>query len=662
MHKLLLLFAIVLTTALASLAQTDTTAVPEYVIDTRQEPITEWMAERSGMKKLRWTRDVLWFNLDKPMDFHNQAHSYMRLINLFDPTNPVSVENVRKVEDLLSKSIPVQVIHVLFVPEGQQADSTYAREMIARHELRMPVALFTSEDPQEVFEIGQMPYMALTFSGGRIHRKYNGPAEAKELKEDIDDILAKAAIPLSIMGRLNSTELVMNQIPKKLIAAPTHLVYAPGQNRMYVSDHQRDRILLVDLDGQINERIGENGGGYRDGYISNAKFNGPAGLAFDSKTGMLYVADTHNHAIRQVNTRNRQVTTILGTGTPASLIPNEVYGTTAAIHSPTDLVLRKGKLYISMTGFNQVWEMDLITQSAKPLAGTGELITLDNTQALEAAFEGPGSLAIDDDGNMLVLDKISGNVRSLNPELGVSTIFYNDSNEVKLISPASIASIDGQILITDPLAHKVYQLKNGTISTWTGSGEKGYENGKKGSLGWPSGLGMAAGELIITDEYYGLLRTTSPKKPRLETFDITGIGGLLGFEQGITSDNQYHFPEVRIGEGTNTINFKVDPGEGYVVLDHGRNEISLADGKDTTRKMRIDGWFGGEATFEVDNVPGNYYLQFEVYCTYSPIDNPNIIYYKSLAVLLPFHEETVGKSTFSFTIPLNENIDHTLLP
>ena len=658
----LLVFVFALSLAVSFSAQTDTTEVPVKKPDTRQAPIKEFMDERSGNAKLRWTRDVMWFNLDKPLDFHNEMHSYLRLINLVDPANPVCVENARKVEEMFGKSIPVQAIHVLFVPEGQAADTAYARAMIMRHELHLPVAVFTSEDPREVFEIGQMPYMALTFSGGRIFKKYNGPAESKELSPDIDGILARAVIPAKVMGRLQPTNLVMNQVPRKLIAAPTHVVYASGQSRLYVSDHQRNRILLVDLDGQINERIGENGGGFRDGVINNAQFNGPSGLAYDSQTGMLYVADTHNHAIRQVNTRNRQVTTILGTGTAASLIPKEVYGTTAPIHSPTDITLRGGKLYIAMTGFNQVWEMDLITQAARPLAGSGDLQTVNNTDALEAGFEGPASLAFDAEGQMLILDKITGNVRSLNLETGVGTVFYNDSSEVKLISPASIANVDGQILITDPLAHKVYSLSEGELSIWVGKDEHGYKNGKKGTLGWPSGMAMAAGELIITDEYYGILRTASPKKPRLGTFSITGFDGLLGFEQGITSDTQHHYPETRISDGLNTLNFKVDVGDDYVVLSHGRNEIAIADGKSTTRKMRDDGWFGGEAVFEVDNVPGNYYLQFEVYCTYSPIDNPNIIYYKSMAVLLPFHEETIDKSTHSFVIPLNPNIDHTLLP
>ena len=41
--------------------------------------------------------------------------------------------------------------------------------------------------------------------------------------------------------------------------------------------------------------------GFYDGFISGAKFHGPAGLCADPTTGDLYVADYTNHRIRKIN-------------------------------------------------------------------------------------------------------------------------------------------------------------------------------------------------------------------------------------------------------------------------------------------------------------------------------------------------------------------------
>jgi len=46
------------------------------------------------------------------------------------------------------------------------------------------------------------------------------------------------------------------------------------------------------------------GGGYVDGVGTVAKFNAPYGVSVDS-TGNVWIADTHNHMIRQINTAGR---------------------------------------------------------------------------------------------------------------------------------------------------------------------------------------------------------------------------------------------------------------------------------------------------------------------------------------------------------------------
>lgn len=58
--------------------------------------------------------------------------------------------------------------------------------------------------------------------------------------------------------------------------------------------------MITDLSGKFLEEVGGNGAGLRDGSFREAAFNRPQGLAYSPQQNLLYVADTENHALRQV--------------------------------------------------------------------------------------------------------------------------------------------------------------------------------------------------------------------------------------------------------------------------------------------------------------------------------------------------------------------------
>ena len=61
------------------------------------------------------------------------------------------------------------------------------------------------------------------------------------------------------------------------------------------------RIVVTDLQGEFLSQIGGNGPNLIDGSFSDAAFNRPQGLAYSAQRGCLYVADTENHALREVS-------------------------------------------------------------------------------------------------------------------------------------------------------------------------------------------------------------------------------------------------------------------------------------------------------------------------------------------------------------------------
>jgi len=91
---------------------------------------------------------------------------------------------------------------------------------------------------------------------------------------------------------------------------PVDVVALPD-GALAVADLGNDRIRRVTVDGTVTTLAGTTSG-YRDGPVTGAAFDGPAGLALDSD-GSLYVSDRFNHRIRRIDPAG-QVTTVAGSG------------------------------------------------------------------------------------------------------------------------------------------------------------------------------------------------------------------------------------------------------------------------------------------------------------------------------------------------------------
>ncbi len=82
-------------------------------------------------------------------------------------------------------------------------------------------------------------------------------------------------------------------------------------DNIIVADFRNARIRKVTQDGQVTTIAGSSQG-FANGYVSYARFYGPAGVAID-KAGNIFVADYANHRIRKI-APDGAVTTIAGSG------------------------------------------------------------------------------------------------------------------------------------------------------------------------------------------------------------------------------------------------------------------------------------------------------------------------------------------------------------
>ena len=158
------------------------------------------------------------------------------------------------------------------------------------------------------------------------------------------------------------------------IAEPSHTLSFPGKvlacdEALFIADSNHHQIVEAGPDGPIRRRFGSGQPALLDGPAGVAAFAQPQGMAVID--GRLYVADTENHAVREVNLGSGAVRTIAGTGVQAVRAGLGGPGRSTPLSSPWDLAADGRTLYIAMAGTHQIWSLDLDHETVTPFAGTG---------------------------------------------------------------------------------------------------------------------------------------------------------------------------------------------------------------------------------------------------------------------------------------------------
>ncbi len=88
---------------------------------------------------------------------------------------------------------------------------------------------------------------------------------------------------------------------------PCAIVFNPADNFLYVADTQNNVIRRIDLASNVSTYAGASGGGLADGSLTQARFTCPMGIVIFS--GVMYVSDTMNNAIRRIDMASGTVST-----------------------------------------------------------------------------------------------------------------------------------------------------------------------------------------------------------------------------------------------------------------------------------------------------------------------------------------------------------------
>jgi DNA-binding beta-propeller fold protein YncE len=124
---------------------------------------------------------------------------------------------------------------------------------------------------------------------------------------------------------------------------PMGLALNAGASQLYIADTGNSTIRVLTLEtGAIETLAGSaRDTGNIDGDAATARFNTPEALVMDATSGIIYVADTGNNAIRIIDTRARAVSSVAG------IANNNGAGAQPSLDAPSGITLGPdGDIYV----------------------------------------------------------------------------------------------------------------------------------------------------------------------------------------------------------------------------------------------------------------------------------------------------------------------------
>jgi serine/threonine protein kinase, bacterial len=293
------------------------------------------------------------------------------------------------------------------------------------------------------------------------------------------------------------------------------------------------------------------GPGYSDGTGTNARFFGPVALALDS-TGDLYVADLLNRRIRKITLQNSAVTTFAGNGTYGNVDGNGLSAEFGSINGIA--VASNGTVYVTDANFNVIRSITSDGTSVTTIAGqAGQQGYTDNT-GLNALFNKPMGITVDNTGNLIIVDQGNNVLRKLTTSSMAVSSLTGTSGNFNQANGITYNTRQGDVYVADAGNSQIKDISAaGVYYTRIGNGTLGYLNGIYGAsveFNRPQDLAIDNNyNIYVADTFNNCIRmidnqyntTTLVGTTESGFADGTGSAAIFNEPNAVVVDNVNHY-------------------------------------------------------------------------------------------------------------------------
>lgn len=434
---------------------------------------------------------------------------------------------LRKLEHRYPTELQVISVHSPKFPAERESDNL--RRAILRLRIEHPVINDRDFLVWTLYSPRAWPTLIFLDPEGRIIGRHSGEIDADAVVPLVEGWLAQYRERGLLAGR--PLDLVREHEPGSGLSFPGKVEFDPASGRLFVADSNHDRIVIADVDGNVERVIGGRDIGRDDGPPETATFNQPQGLALAD--GTLYIADLENHLIRRLDLSTWDTTTVAGTGEQLREQPRARPALEAGLSSPWDVAHHDGTLYVAMAGIHQIWALDLTQGVIEPWAGTFAEGIVDGPRD-RAELAQPSGLAVGREG-LTFADSESSAVREVSfaPGGGVRTFVGSglfDFGDIdgpaataRLQHPLDIAWLNGDLYVADSLNHKIKRIDPASRDVSTVCGGEGDGDGALRQAGFREPAGLCAGpdgSLIVADTDNHAIRLVEPAADSVRTIAL----------------------------------------------------------------------------------------------------------------------------------------------
>jgi sugar lactone lactonase YvrE len=324
---------------------------------------------------------------------------------------------------------------------------------------------------------------------------------------------------------------------------------------LYVADTGNHTIRRVSASGATTTLAGSGTPGFVDDTGAAASFFSPEGITFDGSS--IFVADTGNHAIRKVTPVGSvgDVTTLAGDGIPGYI--DNTSGASARFSSPVSLASIGSFLYVSDTGNHVIREVNTTNLGfVTTLAGSPQIAGFADGIGTLANFDSPEGIASDGfpSPSLYIADTRNHVVRKVSLGGSVTTVAGNppragsadlQGEAARFWSPAGVAVIGDDVFIADTENHTIRKIDSaGVATTIAGSAGSPGSTDNPPRFRFPGGITALGGDLYVTDSENhtirrvttsGLVTTIAGNPGSTGSADGSGTTALFNNPQGIVA-------------------------------------------------------------------------------------------------------------------------------